>query len=584
VLDVRDLKTYFFTYEGVVRALDGINLTVRGGETTGIVGETGCGKSVTAFSIDRLVADPGRVVSGTVVFRGANLLWGLEREARFKRIRGSDRVKILRKFRRIREANERMSAVRGAGIAMIFQEPMQAMNPVFSISNQLGEAILIHRGLEIVDSLLAADRLARTERGFSNLFAEERRDRRLAANRPLDSRSMFDEKPSESASPLPSEAAPVDKPPVTPIDTLLAAVGAPPDELRRACVRFAETLQLPTLGTELFHTLQHRDPAKDHRRAVLRVLRRTKLGSVQRSYLRHRRRLFQLQQRLNETYLKEMTEGKPLRARRGAIRSQMTLSNLRHFYFSVWGLRGRAQSALNKDLFWRTVELLEGVRIANPVQVARGFPHELSGGMLQRVMIAMALSCNPALLLADEPTTALDVTIQAQILELMRDLKVRVGTGIVLITHDLGVVAEVCDWVNVMYAGLIVESASVTELFRRPLHPYSQGLLAAIPRFDRPEKELGSIPGSVPTLLRPPPGCRFYPRCAYAMPVCKEVRPPEFRVDAEHMVACHLYSSAEAEGEPATTVAPPEPPAPADVAEPSLPSEGVASASLTPSI
>ena len=163
--------------------------------------------------------------------------------------------------------------------------------------------------------------------------------------------------------------------------------------------------------------------------------------------------------------------------------------------------------------------------------------------MLQRVMISMALSCEPEVLLADEPTTALDVTIQAQILELMRQLRERVGTAIVLITHDLGVVAEVCDHVNVMYAGLIVESAPVAELFRRPLHPYTQGLLGSIPRYDHPEKELTSIPGSVPNLITPPPGCRFHPRCPYAMPVCKERRPESLPQGEDHTVSCFLYES-----------------------------------------
>ena len=161
--------------------------------------------------------------------------------------------------------------------------------------------------------------------------------------------------------------------------------------------------------------------------------------------------------------------------------------------------------------------------------------------MLQRVMIAMALSTDPPLLLADEPTTALDVTIQAQILDLMNDVKTRVGTAIMLITHDLAVIAEVADRVCVMYAGQIVENAPVRELFEAPLHPYTQGLIASIPRVDRPEKQLFSIPGSVPNLIYPPAGCRFHPRCPQAMPVCREVRPPVTSEGSGHQVACHLY-------------------------------------------
>jgi len=181
------------------------------------------------------------------------------------------------------------------------------------------------------------------------------------------------------------------------------------------------------------------------------------------------------------------------------------------------------------------------VRIANPAQVARGFPHELSGGMIQRVMIAMALSGEPDVLLADEPTTALDVTIQAQILELLDELRRRVGTAILLITHDLAVVAEVADRVCVMYAGQIIEQATVRELFDRPLHPYTQGLLASVPRVDQPEKSLKGISGYVPDLITPPSGCRFHPRCPHAMPVCKGEKPPTTREGSDHTVACYLY-------------------------------------------
>ena len=263
-----------------------------------------------------------------------------------------------------------------------------------------------------------------------------------------------------------------------------------------------------------------------------------------------------MQRAIQDLYLKEMKLGKSQLGARSRIGLRIRLERLRNFYFGVWGVKRHVARPIKNELFWRVVGLLEGVRIANPVQVARGYPHELSGGMLQRAMIAMALSSEPTLLIADEPTTALDVTIQAQILDLMNKLRERVGTAIVLITHDLGVVAEVCDRVNVMYAGLIIESGPVHELFRRPLHPYTQGLLASIPRFDEPDKELASIPGSVPNLIRPPPGCRFHPRCPYAMPVCKEVRPEPQMEGEDHMVACHLYTA------PPAAPAAPEPPHP----------------------
>ncbi|NMC05872.1 MAG: ABC transporter ATP-binding protein [Candidatus Lokiarchaeota archaeon] len=186
-------------------------------------------------------------------------------------------------------------------------------------------------------------------------------------------------------------------------------------------------------------------------------------------------------------------------------------------------------------------EALEKVKIPDPDKVMHSFPHELSGGMRQRVMIAMALACNPDLLIADEPTTALDVTIQAQILSLMRDLKARFKTSILLITHDLGVVAEMCDRVAVMYSGRIIEYAPVKSLFKQPLHPYTQGLMASIPKVEEKKEKLLIIPGSVPNLMRPPAGCRFHPRCPRRMPMCDKALPQLVEAQPGHKVACYLY-------------------------------------------
>jgi peptide/nickel transport system ATP-binding protein len=173
----------------------------------------------------------------------------------------------------------------------------------------------------------------------------------------------------------------------------------------------------------------------------------------------------------------------------------------------------------------------------------KDYPHEYSGGMAQRVMIAMALSCNPKLLIADEPTTNLDVTIQAQILELMKDLRKDFGASILLIGHDLGVISELADKIAVMYAGKLVEHSDLTGLFQKPKHPYTQALLESIPRLDVQTEKLRIIPGTVPRLIEPPPGCRFHPRCEYAMEICSEQEPQLAEVEKEHAVACHLYTS-----------------------------------------
>jgi peptide/nickel transport system ATP-binding protein len=459
------------------------------------VGETGCGKSVTAFSITKLIADPpGRIMDGKITFQGANLLYGLEREAKFKPIKGTNRVKVRRRYRRIKLAQERMNSVRGAGISMIFQEPNAAMNPIFSISDQISEALMLHQGPIILDNLLKA-----TPRG----------------------------KDVDAA-----------------IEQLVAAARENNiDSLRRATREFAVATGLPSLATQSYYAMRGAwsDP-ESKVPEIKRAVRRARLSGFQRSFLRRERSLVLLQRELKKVYLSEMRNGRSERNRRSAIRARILGLKARTFYYGLWGIRGYVRRPIKQETFWITVRLLEGVAIANPVQVARGYPHELSGGMIQRVMIAMALSAEPALLIADEPTTALDVTIQAQILELMRDLKSRVGTATILITHDLGVIAEVADRVCVMYAGVIVESAPVRELFARPLHPYTQGLLASIPRMDDPTKKLESIPGSVPNLIYPPTGCRFHPRCPHAMPICKEVRPPMTVEGDRHTVACYLYN------------------------------------------
>jgi peptide/nickel transport system ATP-binding protein/oligopeptide transport system ATP-binding protein len=189
-------------------------------------------------------------------------------------------------------------------------------------------------------------------------------------------------------------------------------------------------------------------------------------------------------------------------------------------------------------------EMLERVRIPDAERVVKQFPHQLSGGMRQRVMIAMELSCHPSLLIADEPTTALDVTIQAQILRLIKEMKKELHTSILLITHDLGIVAEMCDRVAVMYAGSIVEEASVEEIFEHPQHPYSQGLWGAIPHVDEEKKTLAVIPGMVPDLSTPPAGCKFHPRCRFRFDPCDKLLPPFFQVSPDHFVSCYLYGEA----------------------------------------
>jgi peptide/nickel transport system ATP-binding protein len=321
LLEVKGLKTHFYTDEGVVRAVDGIDFYINKGETLGIVGESGSGKSVTALSIMRLIPQPpGRIVEGTINYSGKSLL---------------------------ELPPAQMRKIRGKEISMIFQEPMTSLNPVFTVGEQIAEAIRLHEGL------------------------------------------------------------------------------------------------------------------------------------------------------------------------------------------------GR------RDAMAKTVDMLKLVHIPNAERRVKEYPHQLSGGMRQRIMIAMALSCNPNLLIADEPTTALDVTIQAQILELLNELKSKLKMAVMLITHDMGVIAETAQRVVVMYAAKVAEEASVADLFKEPLHPYTQGLLRSIPRIDLAATErrrLETIPGTVPTLRGDiAPGCRFAPRCPFVKSVCTEKDPVIKEVKPGHKVACWLY-------------------------------------------
>lgn len=317
LLEIKNLHLQFKSDGGLALVLDGINLKVQKGETLGLVGESGCGKSVTGLSILQLIPNPpGEITQGEIIFDGENLLQ--------------------------KSINE-MREVRGGQIAMIFQDPMVSLNPVYTIGNQIAEAIDLHQ-----------------PKGLS----------------------------------------------------------------------------------------------------------------------------------------------------------------------STW--QG-------------VVDSLDSVQIADPASRAHNYPHQFSGGMRQRGMIAMMLSCRPSLLIADEPTTALDVTVQAQVLQVMAELQKELNMAMILITHNIGVVAETCDRVAVMYAGNIVETADVEILFESPQHPYTRGLLGSIPRADRDMNELTIIKGSVPNLTNPPQGCRFHPRCQEAMDICRTTKPADFDLGESHIVACHLY-------------------------------------------
>jgi peptide/nickel transport system ATP-binding protein len=379
LLETIDLVTNFYTYEGIVKALNKVSLVVDHGSTFGLVGESGCGKSVTARSIMRIVQEPGNIEGGKVIAYLDEKNWQAG-------------VNLLQ------QSEAYMEDLRGDQISMIFQEPNAALNPTMSIGDQVSESFLFHQ-----------------KKGM--------------------------------------------------------------------CAKILEDLCAPEC--KLFY------PLKKVQQAVYRVAA----------------------QKPNALALK-ILDSIPI--------------------LKLW------QKRLKKEAKRRSIEIVGKLGIPHPEQIVDQYPHNLSGGMKQRIVIAIALACRPMLLIADEATSNLDVTIQAQILDLLRRLKEEVIASILLITHDLGVVAETCNRVGVMYAGNLVEVADVKDLFMRPLHPYTKALLDAVPKLSM-EGSLKSIEGTIPNLVRPPQGCRFHPRCPHAMEICRNEAPHIMEIEGNHTVACHLF-------------------------------------------
>jgi peptide/nickel transport system ATP-binding protein len=381
LLETVDLVTNFYTYEGVVKALNKVSLVVDHGSTFGLVGESGCGKSVTVRSIMRIVQEPGRIEGGKVLV----YLDESSRQAGIDLLQQSEGY---------------MESLRGDRISMIFQEPNTALNPTMSIGDQVSESFLFHQKKEM-------------------------------------------------------------------------------------CATVLEELESPQ--NRLFY------PLKRLQQAIYGVAA------------------------WNSDAL--------------AIKVLARIPILK-----LW------QKRLKKEAKKRAIEIIEKLGISNPHQIVEQYPHNLSGGMKQRIVIAIALACRPVLLIADEATSNLDVTIQAQILELLHGLKEEVISSILLITHDLGVVAETCDRVGVMYAGNLCEVADVKDVFKNPMHPYTRALLDAVPKFSV-EEDLKSIEGNVPNLVTPPSGCRFHPRCPHAMEGCKRTFPEMIEIGKNHLVACYWVAS-----------------------------------------
>jgi len=660
ILRVRNLKTNFYTYAGVVKALDGVDFDLAEGETLGLVGETGCGKSVTALSLLRLIPQPpGKIEEGEALFdvppdavariealeaqvrkalprvfgereaanppdlsaRRLRTLWTAAQKAAPKgsadlealRAASAALIKVKEKYDLFLKSDAEMRAIRGNKIAMIFQEPMQALNPVFPIGDQISENIVLHQRPAVVRALvdkmeLEAERDALAKRLRSRDPRGEAAPGRAPVSAPPRPRwvalcallwfalsgvtlglyglallvplalpypgtyaglvvgsglavlaipvaaGLFQTDPRarmlgiavaalEILSRLTLLVFPFG--PVLRFFLLFAFLGdlAIVFFLTRPAVGGSFTGRPVGLEAALLRAEGDANRLIDVRDAVAasripEAEREALMAGVDRVIERANRLLD-----ADEAITGHLHPGLPRRFQTGFYRrlrdspKDFLVRTLQRLPI----VRRPVMRPLQEEGLRWAVAMLRKVKISDPVRIAGQYPYELSGGMQQRALIAIALSCNPRLLIADEPTTALDVTIQAQILELIRELKTTFGSTVLIITHDLGIIAEMCNRVCVMYAGLIAEDAPVRTVFKVPLHPYTQGLMKAVPSHTVRREELEIIRGSVPNLIHPPGGCRFHPRCPMAMPQCKVRKPPVFEPEPGHKVTCLLY-------------------------------------------
>jgi len=423
------IVTNFYTYDGVVKALNGVSIEVRRGETYGLVGESGCGKSVTVRSMMRIVQSPGRITDGKIMLF-------------FNKADRQSAIDIVKR------SEAYMESIRGNEISMIFQEASSSLNPVLSINFQVGESFRLHRMPEILGETISEleKEMAKSVNPVSKIW------KRFSIN-------------------------------------MLT---------RQKKAREDYDIQIAAFEGQLSE-LEDNDSAEG---------------------LHNKKNLTRMRDRLaKHDPLVFIIQHFPI---------------LRHYYRRI-----------NTVVSAKVVSLLKDLGVPNPGNIAKSYPHELSGGMQQRIVIAIALACHPRMLIADEPTSNLDVTIQAQILDMISKLKETKISSVLFITHDLGVVAEVCDRVTVMYAGDSCETADVKDIFSDPLHPYTKALLKSVPKVEQKEA-LSTIPGIVPNLVHPPSGCRFHPRCPDAMEICKLEKPVVFAKSKNHTVSCHLFTTKEA--------------------------------------
>ena len=496
-LEVINLVIKFYTNRGIVKAIDNISFKVKEGEVFGMVGESGCGKSVTALSIMDLIPYPlGRIESGKVKIDGFNIYSDIKDIDKIK-IKNETKVKIKRKKRAFKKHNFILTKIRGKKASMIFQEPTLSLNPVLRVGEQITETILSHNKGSIANSLVNRSHLSADD--IRILVSEVKMN---ATN----TNSIVDQWCRKNA--------------VEDIENQVLSIFKNYNDNNDITREIVNKL-VETYGTL---DIKGMEDARDY------YIYKEKIESLELRALAASDNLdFELMRQYQNEYNQlQQAEGVKFRL----------------FKFKKIFSGRKIERIFRTEANRKAMKLLTLVNLPDPERIMRSYPHELSGGMQQRLMIAIAIACDPKLLIADEPTTALDVTTQAQILNLLKNLNKTIGSSILFITHDLAVVADICNKVAVMYAGCIVEEGEVSEIFKTPKHPYTVGLLTSIPEAGSEKGlTLQTIPGSVPNLITPPTGCRFHPRCGFVMPICSKSKPNLEEIVTGHKVACFLYSS-----------------------------------------
>lgn len=514
LVEINDLYVNFYTYQGIVQAIQGVDLIIRKGETLGLVGETGCGKSVTASTIMKLVlSPPGKIEAGSIYFM---------EPPEVRSVRKSYEAKAQAWWKGLsKEQKARMMLTHGMRFTG-FKKRVKPLSPEetkkIAIPEKAPDKIVAMYMADMAKKAPKSDRATQDAlRRTYNLIPKSNEYMQKIRGKWI---SMIFQEPTSALNPV-----------FTAGDQIAEVI-----LMHRRAEMASKALK--RIDDELKMAREKGRPRAVSERDSLRCSHcGGKVTKISKWCPTCKRQFY--------SPFGWMLRKVFVQTTRKMLQRIVAKPDAPEFYLGKIPLINQYKKDMHQEALREATNMLRTVRIPDPEGVTHRYPYELSGGMQQRVMIAIALACNPKLLIADEPTTALDVTIQGQILKLMRDLKAEFGSSILLITHNLGVVAEMCDRVGVMYAGDMAEVAPSRTIFKSPLHPYTNGLMKAVPSVHMDAKELYTIRGSVPNLIKPPTGCRFHPRCDFAKEYCKRVKPELVEIEPDHFVSCHMVTKAE---------------------------------------